>query len=394
MRIVQLMASPFFGGPERQMLGMSRRLSADCETMFLTFAEGGKARSLIDEVRRAGLVGEALTSNFPRVGRCVAEIESRLREWRADVLCTSGYKPDILGWRAARKAGIPIVVVSHGWTGVTAKVRFYERIDRWVHCRADAVVSVSGAQAAKVLAAGVPHERMTTIVNAVAEEAFAAAEPAYADRLRNLFASPPRWMIGAAGRLSPEKGFDQLVLAAARLMRSHPDAGVVIFGDGPLRSSLEMQIESLGLAGKVVLAGFRDDVSKFLPHIDVGVLSSHTEGLPVVLLEMMAAGRPVVATAVGGIPEVIEEDVSGWLVPPGNAAGLAERIAHFLDNPGERRRVGAAGREVVRERFGVQKQSEAYRDLFASVLDLAPNRRSNNRKNGVGVMHRPSERET
>ena len=172
MKIVQLMASPFFGGPERQILGLARHLPAEYETRFLTFAEGGKSHAFVDEVRATGFEIEVLAHNFPHVGRCVHEIAGRLRELRADVLVTSGYKPDILGWRAARVAGIPIVIVSHGWTSATWKVRIYERLDRWVHTKADAVVSVSEAQAAKLRAAGVPDERNHEISNAIGEEAF------------------------------------------------------------------------------------------------------------------------------------------------------------------------------------------------------------------------------
>jgi glycosyltransferase involved in cell wall biosynthesis len=367
MRIVQLMASPFFGGPERQMVGMSRHLPADCETLFLSFAEGGKARSLLDEVRRAGLHGDLLTKNFPHVGRSVREIADRLREWRADVVCTSGYKPDILGWRAARQVGIPVIVVSHGWTAATWKVRLYERLDRWVHARADAVVCVSEAQAAKVRSAGVDVNRIVTIVNAVADDAFAPPDPAYGKKLREYFPKSPRWIVGAAGRLSPEKGFDQLVAAAGQLCQSHPDIGVIIFGEGPMRAALESQIASLALEEKVVLAGFRGDVGRYLPHLDVGALPSFTEGLPVILLEMLAAGRSVVATAVGGIPEVIAENATGWLVPAGDAASLATRLGRCLDEATERNRVGDAGRAIVRERFGVARQCEAYRSLFSRL---------------------------
>jgi glycosyltransferase involved in cell wall biosynthesis len=364
MRIVQLMASPFYGGPERQMLGMSRHLSADCRTLFLSFAEGGKAQSLIDEVRRAGFDGELLANNFPRVGRCIDEIARRLESWQASILCTSGYKPDILGWRAARKVGIPVAVVSHGWTAATWRVRFYERLDRWVHNQADAVVSVSEAQAAKVRAAGVSAERMTTIVNAVADDEQAAPDPAYGERLREFFPGKPRWTIGAAGRLSPEKGFDQLVAAAGLLAKSHPDVAIVVFGDGPMRPRLETRIVEMGLKEKFVLAGFRGDVAKYLPHLDVGVIPSFTEGLPVTLLEMMAAGRPVVATAVGGIPEAIADGRSGWLVPPGDPRQLASRLGQTLDDPAARSRVGAEARCVVRERFGVRRQAAAYEALF------------------------------
>jgi glycosyltransferase involved in cell wall biosynthesis len=364
MRIVQLMASPFFGGPERQMLGMSRHLGGEFETLFLSFAERGNAQPLIDEVRRAGLHGELLTHNFPHVGRGVDEIAKRLGSVKASIVCTSGYKPDIIGWRAARKAGIPIVVVSHGWTAATWRVRLYEKIDRWVHARADAVVSVSEAQAAKVRAAGVSPQRMTTIVNAVADDAFAEPDPAYGDRLRKLFSWQPRWIIGAAGRLSPEKGFDQLVAAAGLMAKSHPDVGIVVFGDGPMRPQLAARIVELGLKDKMVLAGFHSDVAKYLPHLDVGVLPSFTEGLPVTLLEMMAAGRPVVATSVGGIPEALADGESGWLVPPGDPPALATRLGRTLDDPSGRSRVAANARGVARERFGIRHQCAAYGALF------------------------------
>ena len=254
MKIVQLMASPFFGGPERQILGLARHLPAEYETHFLTFAEGGKSQALVDEVRPAGFEIDVLTHNFPRVGRCIREIADRLRELRTDVLATSGYKPDILGWRAARIAGIPIVIVSHGWTAATWKVRIYERIDRWVHARADAVVSVSEAQATKVRAAGVADERNHEIPNAIGEEAFASADPANRIALVGMFKHAPTCIVGAAGRLSPEKGFDVLIDAAAVLCASRSDVGVVIFGDGPLRGDLERRIATrMGLGPRAVL---------------------------------------------------------------------------------------------------------------------------------------------
>ena len=175
MRVMQLMASPFYGGPERQMLGLARHLPAEYETVFLTFAEGGKSGALLDEVRRHGFMGETLINNFPRVGRCVAEIAERLRSLRADVVCCSGYKSDILGWRAARRVGIPVVIVSHGWTAATWKVVANELLDRLVLRWMDRVVCVSAAQAARVRRAGVPSGRVVVIRNAIDMSSFAIA---------------------------------------------------------------------------------------------------------------------------------------------------------------------------------------------------------------------------
>jgi glycosyltransferase involved in cell wall biosynthesis len=364
IRVVHLMASPFYGGPERQVLGLARHLPAEFETHFLSFAEGGRAKAFLDEARRQGFAGETLKYNFPRLSRSVAEIVERLERLEADVLCCSGYKPDLLGWRAARRVGIPVVVISHGWTTATWKVRLYERLDRWAHRHVDAVVSVSEAQALKVEAAGVRPERNHVIANAVDEDAFAVPDPTYRKKLLDQFASPPELVVGAAGRLSPEKGFDQLIESASRICGQRSNVGFAIFGEGPKRLELERQIASHGLQGRVVLAGFRDDAMKYLPHFDVGVLSSHTEGLPVILLELAAAGVPVAATTVGGIPEVITDGVSGLLVPPGQPAKLADGIERLLAEPRLRKSFGESAREVVRTRHTFARQSEQYQELF------------------------------
>src|SRR5262245_56400582 len=123
MRIVHLMASPFYGGPERQMLGLARHLPAEYESIFVSFAEDGRCAALMDQVRKHGFEGHVLESNAPYLRRAAAETARLLRRLDAEVLCCSGYKPDIVGWWAARQIGIPAVSVSHGWTAATWKVR-------------------------------------------------------------------------------------------------------------------------------------------------------------------------------------------------------------------------------------------------------------------------------
>src|SRR5205823_314217 len=174
----------------------------------------------------------------------------------ADVLCCHGYKSDLLGRIAARRAGIPAVAVARGWTGENFKVRVYEALDR-CHLRwMDHVVCVSEAQAAKVRKAGVRAGRVSVIRNAIDPERFVDPDPRYRTKLLRYFRSPRGRVIGAAGRLSPEKGFDVLVAAAVRVARVHPEVGFILFGDGPCRASLLAQIKEAGLAGTFVLSGF------------------------------------------------------------------------------------------------------------------------------------------
>ncbi len=143
------MASPFVGGPERQVLGLARHLPPPWRTTFLSFAERGQARPFLEEADRAGFAAIALRHNAPRALLCIAEVAAELRARKADVLCCSGYKPDLIGWRAARRAGIPVVGIAHGWTAATWRVRVYEALDRVAMRWMDAVVCVSEAQAAK-----------------------------------------------------------------------------------------------------------------------------------------------------------------------------------------------------------------------------------------------------
>jgi glycosyltransferase involved in cell wall biosynthesis len=362
--VIHLTASTFYGGPERQMLGLARALGAEIRTVFLSFSEGGRCRHFLEEARRQGIEAGALRHDTPYLRAALRELTGRLVKERADVLCVHGYKAGLLGRVAARRAGIPVVAVSRGWTYEDAKVRFYELLDR-VNLRwMDRVVCVSHAQAAKVRRAGVPARKIVVIPNAIHAERYQNPDPAARRELEGFFPHPARLILGAAGRLSPEKGFEVLVDAAALILKQLPDVGFVLFGEGARREALSERIARLGLAGRFVLAGLRSDLDRFMPHLDVFVQSSFTEGMPNVILEACAAGVPVVATAVGGTPEVVEDDVNGFLVPAGNADQLARRTLDLLRNDERRREMGCQSRRRIREQFTFEAQAAHYQRVF------------------------------
>jgi len=359
------MASPFLGGPERQVLGLAGALSADHESIFLSFAERGLSRPFMEQARRQGFETIELTRNAPHIRRAAREVADHLTRLGADVLCCSGYKPDVIGWRAARRAGVPVVAISHGWTAATLKVRLNEWLDRLVLRWMDRVVCVSVAQASRVRRAGVAPERIVVIRNAIDPDSFDKIDLSYRQEMQTWFARPRTRIIAAAGRLSPEKGFDQFITAAAQVAQQDAGVGFVLFGEGPLRDALAGQIAACGLAGTFILAGFRSDVRRFLPCCDLAVLSSWTEGLPVIVLEALAAGVPVVATAVGGTPEVVRDGVNGYLVPPGDPAALARRMRDVLADEARRHALGEQGRQLIREQFTFAAQAREYQCLFS-----------------------------
>jgi glycosyltransferase involved in cell wall biosynthesis len=369
MVILHLTTSGFFGGPERLMLGLAQSLPASCRSVFVLFADKGKSEAFRRQLVAHGLQAITLAHDTPNVPSMVQELTGRLRGLEADLLCCHGYKAGVVGLLAARRAGLPVIAMSHGWTTETWKVRIYEVLDRACLRRMDRVVCVSEGQAERVRRAGVRAERVVVIRNAVRAERFDRPDPNDRDVLERMFPHPPERIVGAAGRLSPEKGFGVLVEAAAIVARSDPGAGFIHFGDGPLRGAIEQQIRGLGLKERFILAGLRNDLDRFLPHWDLSVLPSFTEGLPTVVLESYAAGVPVVATAVGGTPEAVADGVDGYLVPPGDPKALAGRILDVLGMGDERQAMAGRGRERIRAGFTFDAQAVPFHKLCAELIN-------------------------
>jgi glycosyltransferase involved in cell wall biosynthesis len=366
MHIVHLTASSFFGGPERQMLGLATALPDSYTTSFLSFSEAGRCRPFLIAAHAAGFDASELTHDTPKFRAAVAEVAAFLRGNLADVLVTHGYKSNLLGRPAARRAGIPIVSISRGWTGENLKVRCYEAADRFHLRLMDRVVCVSAGQAERVRRCGVPPERVRVIRNAARLSDFENPDTAMRSRLRELAGGDGPIVLGV-GRLSPEKGFHVLVEAAARLLGKVAAARILLLGEGFERDRLVQRIERLGIADRFRMPGFRDDVDRLLPWVDLVVLPSLTEGLPNVALEAAAAAVPVVATAVGGTPEVVTNGETGFVVAPNDPIALSDRMADLLTQPGWARRLGTAGRRRVEEYFSFERQGRAYEVLFDEV---------------------------
>jgi len=368
MNILNVTSSTFFGGPERQMLGLATALAPEIRSVFLSFAEGGRCRAFVDEARRQGFESHELSQDTPHFRRACGHLAEFLVRHRCDVLLCHGYKAGLIGRIAARRSKIPVVAVSRGWTYESARVRLYELLDRINLRWMDRVVCVSHGQAAKVRKAGVAQRKILVIPNAIDSARFAPPDPAARAELERLFPRPVRLIVGAAGRLSPEKGFLDLIDAAAMVSGRDPEVGFVLFGEGVLRPDPAERINEWRLSDKFLLAGFRPDLDRLLPALDLLVQSSYTEGMPNVILEACAAGVPVVATAVGGTQEILGNDLASQLVPAENPHALGGRIQETLADDARRRDLGTRGQRNVRERFTFTAQAQLYRKLFGELI--------------------------
>ncbi len=277
-----------------------------------------------------------------------------------DVVHTHGYRADIVDSAVARRMGISTVTTVHGFTGGDLRNRLYEFVQVRTLTRFDAVVAVSRPIARLLQQRGVSANRVHTIANA------------WSQRTPPLARGPARLALGLegsevrlgfVGRLSSEKGADILLEAAALL-----DARVSVsfIGIGPQRDSLERRARELGLDNRVTWHGEVPDAARFLSAFDVMVLSSRTEGTPIILFETMAAGVPVVASAVGGIPDVVASG-EAVLVPANDVEALASAIRQTIDDPVAAQRRASAARRVLHDRFRVEPWLTAYESVYRLV---------------------------
>lgn len=296
----------------------------------------------------------------------VFRLAARLRKMQADLVHCHNCKAMLYGGLAA--ALLPrarVVMTKHGaahWTtgAVAATGRLLMR-------RAAAVTTVSEEIAPPLRDGGwVSPERLLTIANGVDTEEFRPAEDPGAERAR-LGLTRQHRLVGMVQRLSPEKDPANLLRAFVRVAGEAPEARLVVIGEGPLRVELETLAVDSGVRNRVHFLGERPDVAQLLPALDVFCLPSRTEGISLSLLEAMACGLPVVATAVGGTPAVVAEGRSGFLVPPERPDELADSLLKVLKDPAAARMMGDEGRRIACARYSLAASVERYAALYERV---------------------------
>ncbi len=302
------------------------------------------------------------------------------RRERPDVVHLHLLKARLLGGLAARLARVPLIVETfHGtlfadyYHPVVSRLLVW--LERGLARLMDGVVAVSDAVADELRRLRVtPDEKITVIPLGLNLEPFLEAVPPGILR-RQLGIGEEVPLIGMVGRLVPIKGLRYFVEAAAEMARRLAPVRFVIVGDGSERPALERQVSRAALGGQVHIVGWRRDLERVYPDLDVVMLTSLNEGTPVSLIEAMAAGRAVVATRVGGVPDVVQHGVTGLLVPPRDAHALAEATLSLLQDPGTRRRLGEAARRAVFPHFAAERLArdvDAYYRRLLGRRGIAP----------------------
>ena len=287
-----------------------------------------------------------------------------LRVWRPDALISFGFQANVLGRVAGALAGVPVRVSSLRNERFGGRGR--ELVNRATSFLAASTTTNSERAAQGFVARGVvPARRLVVIPNSLDLPAIAAGATARASVRRELEVGDDDFLWLAMGRLHPQKDYPSLLAAFAEVVAASPSARLRIAGEGRLLGELTALVDDLGLGGHVRFLGLRDDAPRLLAAADAVVLASAWEGLPNVLMEAMAAGRPCVATRVGGVPELVEDGRTGTLVPPGNPEALARAMTGIMAlAPEERAAMGERGRAAVGDRFSPDRVGEQWLALL------------------------------
>jgi glycosyltransferase involved in cell wall biosynthesis len=372
MNVLHLIDSGGLYGAENVVLNlMSLQKQIGFNTILGSIGTTTDGRKAIeDKATELGLFVEIFRMrNGPNVSGAI-RINKYAHNNNVDIIHCHGYKATILSGLLPFGYGkIPYISTLHGWTSTKkyTKMWFYETIDAVMAKRADRVIAVSEAMREN------PKLKYLNISPVVIHNGIQAEEKCNIDQkeldLLNRLDKKKLKLISIS-RLSEEKGYRTLLKAVHRIkIEWNNDVRLFIVGEGPEKDNLMGLVREYGISDIVVFPGYMDNACKILKYFDIFVISSLTEGMPITLLEAMRAGMPIVATAVGGIPEALEGGKYGILVPPGNERVLAKSIVELYENNLLREELSRKTKIRFQEEFTVEKMEETYRAVYMDVIN-------------------------
>jgi glycosyltransferase involved in cell wall biosynthesis len=356
------------GGPEKTLLNSHRYAASAFDIRLLYIHPRDDAE--FDLPFRASKCGADLTviaERGPWDPGTLVGLVRKIRDFRPHILHAHDYKTDLLATLLSFPFRTPCVATLHGNVTQDRRLNLYYRLDRWALRRMLRVMAVSRDLREQAIASGVASEKCVLVENGVDVEHYRRANLQAAAK-STLGIPSDSFLLGAVGRLMPEKGFDLLIRAVAPLCDEFPNVRLQIAGDGTERRRLEAIINQLDCAGRIELVGHRADVRDLLEACDVFVLSSRREAFPNVVLEAMAMETPVVASRIAGLPQLIIDGETGLLVEPDNVEGFTTAVRRLIESKSLRNRLTSAARALVETRFTFAERMRKEFDVYDELL--------------------------
>jgi len=324
---------------------------------------------LLKEAEQIGIPAE-LINPFGRYDIVTSAIwlKKLFKKHNTHILHCHEYKSDIIGYIATRKTDVHLISTQHLWAGEALRAKIYEYLDSIaIKSRAfEKIVTVSKDIKNTLVRRGIKEGRIVVIPNGIDVYKY----DAFVDEIKvknSLNIANYNTVVCCVGRLSPQKGHYFLLNAAKEVIKTNQKVIFLLVGDGPLKKDLEKQSLILGINKKVLFTGYRDDIKDLLRISSLFVMPSLSEGTPMALLEAMASGKAVVATNVGGIPEIIRDGFSGILVKPKDIKGMVESIISLLNDEKMAKDFGKNAKACIKSKYSAEAMTRKYEDLYERV---------------------------
>jgi glycosyltransferase involved in cell wall biosynthesis len=373
-KIAYLIDGLSMGGAERLMVPVLKNLSRAHFDPYVCAMQSKDGNPMADELRALGVSVECMDIKHLRDLDAIPRLTKYLKGIGADLVHTQLEAANILGNISAKLLRLPSVCTIHVMPSldVKTKTKLHQKVE-WFVLRhfCDRVISVSEEARRYYMAiSGASDGQVMTIYNGIDISTFSNMDYA---RERNtvraeLGIPPDADVLVTVAVLRPPKGIQFMIRALPAILASHPNTYYLIVGSGSHHSALAEEAGKAGLNEQVIFAGMRKDVPRLLAASDVFVLPTLTEALPTVLAEAMAAKLPLIASRVGGIPEMITDGQNGFLIEPEDLEGLSSACTRLLKNPDKRAAMGAAGWKIVNQAFSIERQVEHLKDLYLEQL--------------------------
>lgn len=365
-KVMHFISSGGFFGAENVLINLVSNMDKNVYHPIVAAIQDGRNPNLQVAERAREL--KIPVKVFQSKGRMDFDTVSKLRRCliahKIDVLHTHNYKSDIIGALAVKNLNVKLISTAHGFTDVNRKVSSYEKLDRWFLKKYFHRIVVVAQSVLKEL----DSNKKIVIRNGIDVNKFKKSKD-YAQETRSkLGIAPTEIVIGTVGRLSLEKNQKFLIDTAAKLLPQFPHLKVIIIGNGPEEESLKKHVRSLGIDKNIIFTGLIKNVVPYYRAFDIFTLTSLTEGVPMTVLEAMAAQTPVVATRVGGIPQIIAHGQTGMLVDSNNVNALASCFSALIPNEALRRQLADAAEKFVQDEYSIERMTNAYSQVYQEAL--------------------------
>lgn len=366
INLLHIISTLEIGGAEKQVVTLLKHLDKEKYRIILCCRHSGGP--LEKEIKNEDVEIVILRMRLRYIFFAMFKLIRLMKKEKIQIVHTHLYSDHLWGRIAARIAGVPVIVTTEHGRGMWKEKRhlFFERIaNRFTDMR----IAVSeDIRQIRIQREHTPQEKVITIPNAINEDDFIVSDYVRSDKRKELGINSDYLVIGTVARFDPDKALDILLEAASLIAKSINNVKLILVGDGPLRKNLEDHAARLKIADKVIFTGPRTDIAELLSIMDVYVNSSIREGIPVSLLEAMAAKKAVVATNVGGNAEVINDESCGLIVAPNDINALVKGIISLLNDKALREILGLKARGRIQECFSVKSQVRKIESLYEKIL--------------------------